>query len=59
MRSRHKEGWTVERLTTAWPAWDQLAPWLKQWHNDLDPDLQLRLGDFYRDFVRDAAQSLE
>ena len=37
---------------------DQLVPWLLQWHNDVDPDLQLRLGESHRDFVRDEARSL-
>ncbi len=26
-------------------------PWLKQWHNDMDPDYHERLGDFYAGFV--------
>jgi hypothetical protein len=55
---KHQEGWSAERLVPLLAGLDQLVPWLLQWHNDVDPDLQLRLGEFYRDFVRDEAQSL-
>ena len=57
-RMKHREGWAPERLVPLLAGLDQLVPWLLQWHNDVDPDLQLRLGEFYRDFVRDEAQSL-
>lgn len=30
---------------------DQLIPWLKQWHNDLDPTHGVRLGDSYAEFL--------
>lgn len=26
-------------------------PWLRQWHNDVDPATGLRLGDFFAEFV--------
>jgi hypothetical protein len=57
-RMKHQEGWAPARLVPLLAGLDQLVPWLLQWHNDVDPDLQLRLGEFYRDFVRDEAQSL-
>jgi hypothetical protein len=57
-RMKHREGWTPARLVPLLAGLDQLVPWLLQWYNDVDPDLQLRLGEFYRDFVRDEAQSL-
>jgi hypothetical protein len=57
-RMKHREGWAPERLVPLLAGLDQLVPWLLQWHNDVDPDLQLCLGEFYRDFVRDEAQSL-
>ena len=57
-RMKHREGWTPERLVWLLAGLDQLVPWLLQWHNDVDPDLQLRLGEFYCDFVRDEARSL-
>ena len=33
-------------------------PWLKQWHNEVDPEYGLRMGDYYADFVDDEAQAL-
>jgi hypothetical protein len=57
-RMKHREGWAPARLVPLLAGLDQLVPWLLQWHNDVDPALQLRLGEFYRDFVRDEAQSL-
>jgi hypothetical protein len=35
----------------------ELVPWLKQWHNDLDPTYGQRLGDFYESFVRTEANN--
>ena len=57
-RMKHREGWAPERLVPLLAGLDQLVPWLLQWHNDVDPDLQPPLGEFYRDFVRDEARSL-
>lgn len=28
-----------------------LLPWLKQWHNDVDPEYGTRLGDFFESFM--------
>ena len=49
-RMKHQEGWAPARLLPLLAGLDQLVPWLLQWHNDIAPDLQLRLGEFYRDF---------
>ena len=57
-RMKHREGWAPARLVPLLAGLDQLVPWLLQWHNDVDPDLQLRLGKFSRDFVRGEVQSL-
>jgi hypothetical protein len=56
MKSR--EGWTPDRLVPLLAGLDQLVPWLIQWHNDLDPEYDLKMGDYYRDFVADEAQAL-
>lgn len=37
----------------------ELVPWLKQWHNDLDPTYNLRMGDYYAGFVEGEAKELE
>ena len=57
-RMKTREGWTPGRLAPLLAGLDQLVPWLLQWHNDIDPEYDLRMGDYYRDFVRDEAQTL-
>ena len=52
------KGWPADRLAPLLAGIDQLVPWLLQWHNDFDPDMQLRWGEFFRDFVRDEAKDL-
>ena len=37
----------------------ELVPWLRQWHNDLDPTYNLRMGDYYAGFVEGEAKDLE
>ena len=34
----------------------ELLPWLKQWHNALDPDYGLKMGDYYEGFIQDEAR---
>lgn len=51
------EGWPTERLIPLLAALQQLVPWLKQWHNDLDPTFGERMGDYYTGFLADEARS--
>ena len=37
----------------------QLIPWLRQWHNDLDPALGVRLGDYFLSYLEDELRLLE
>ncbi|MFP4585294.1 MAG: DUF7008 domain-containing protein, partial [Desulfococcaceae bacterium] len=37
----------------------ELLPWIKQWHNDLDPEFNLRMGDFFEDFIAEEARRLD
>ena len=46
-----QDGWTATRLTPLLAIIEENLPWLKQWHNDLDPDYNLRLGDFLETFL--------
>lgn len=55
---KDQHGWSKERLAPLLAGLKDLLPWLKQWHNDLDPHFQLRLGDFYNNFVRDETHAL-
>ena len=36
----------------------QLMPWLRQWHNDLDPSLGVRLGDYFLSYMEDELRRL-
>ena len=36
----------------------QLIPWLRQWHNDLDPALGVRLGDYFLSYMEDELRRL-
>ena len=33
-------------------------PWLRQWHNDLDPALGVRLGDYFLSYMEDELRRL-
>ncbi|MCG6867373.1 MAG: BREX-2 system adenine-specific DNA-methyltransferase PglX, partial [Gammaproteobacteria bacterium] len=47
-----REGWSPERLTPLLAGLGELVPWLKQWHNDIDPDYNERMGDFFETYLR-------
>ena len=36
----------------------ELLPWLKQWHNDIDPESGLQMGDYFEGFVQDEARQM-
>ena len=44
-------GWPPERLTPLLAGLADLLPWLKQWHNDLNPEYGLGLGDYFGGFL--------
>ncbi len=52
-------GWDRSRLIPLLAVLDQLIPWLRQWHNDLDPIHGVRLGDHYAEFLTGECQNLE
>ena len=35
---------------------NELLSWLKQWHNQLDPEFGLKMGDYYEEYVREEAK---
>ncbi|MGK7952975.1 MAG: BREX-2 system adenine-specific DNA-methyltransferase PglX [Xenococcaceae cyanobacterium] len=37
----------------------ELLPWLKQWHNDIDPEYDLRMGDYFAGFIQEEARRLD
>ena len=36
----------------------ELLPWLKQWHNEVDPEFGERMGDYFEGFVNEEARQL-
>ena len=40
-------------------ALDELIPWLKQWHNEIEPEFGERLGDYYEGFLSEELRQLE
>lgn len=56
-RKDHR-GWPTDALVPFLAELDQLVPWLKQWHNDVDPEFGQRMGDYYAEFVQSQAHEL-
>jgi hypothetical protein len=52
------DGWAAPRLIPLLAGLLELAPWLLQWHNDVDPETGIHMGDYFADFVEDEARSL-
>ena len=40
-------------------ALEELIPWLKQWHNELNPEFGERMGEFYEGFLFEELRRLE
>ncbi len=55
---KDNEGWPPERLQPLLAGIQELVPWLRQWHNDLDPTYGERMGDYYKGFVAEEARTL-
>ena len=46
------------RLVPLLACLDELVPWLKQWHNDVDPQYNVPMGDYFEDFVNQEARRM-
>ncbi|BCS31414.1 DNA methylase [Luteitalea sp. TBR-22] len=55
---RQNEGWSPERLTPLLAGLLDVVPWLQQWHNDVDPQFNMRLGDYFADYADQQARAL-
>jgi hypothetical protein len=55
---KDSDGWPAERLAPLLAGVIELVPWLLQWHNEYDPDLGARMGDYFVDFVETEARAL-
>lgn len=36
----------------------ELLPWLKQWHNEVDPEFGMAMGDYFEGFISEEARQL-
>jgi len=48
---KESEGWPAARLTPLLAGLLELLPWLKQWHNAIDPQYGVGMGDYFEGFV--------
>ena len=55
---KDNEGWLPERLQPLLAGLLELAPWLDQWHNVVDPTYGERMGNYYQGFVAEEARAL-
>jgi len=55
---KDNEGWPPERLQALLAGLLELVPWLKQWHNEINPTYGERMGDYYAGFVSEEARAL-
>ncbi len=55
---RQSEAAESGELTALLAGLDELVPWLKQWHNELDPQYGQRMGDYFASFVETQVRSL-
>ena len=51
LEMKEQEGWSPARLTPLLAGLLELLPWLRQWHNELDPASGQRLGDYFAQFL--------
>ena len=58
-RVKNYEGWAPHRRVPLLTGIVELLPWLKQWHNDIHPEYQDRMGEFFQQFVEDEARTME
>ncbi len=57
-RMRTEEGWEPKRLKPILAGLLDLREWLKQWHDDLDPETGLKLGTYFSEFAEAQCQEL-
>ena len=52
-------GWSSERLTLLLAGLADLLPWLKQWHNEMNPECGMGLADYFAGFLDEEAREQE
>ncbi|WP_342595959.1 BREX-2 system adenine-specific DNA-methyltransferase PglX [Salinicola lusitanus] len=59
MERKEQDGWEPDKLMPMLVALEELIPWLKQWHNELNPEFGERMGEFYENFLFEELRELE
>jgi SAM-dependent methyltransferase len=54
----HLGGHDDPRLVPLLACLIELLPWLKQWHNDVDPEFGLHMGDYFAGFIQEEARQM-
>jgi hypothetical protein len=57
-RYEHAKEQEGRKLVPLLAAIGQLIPWLKQWHNDLDPTYGTRMGDYFDNYLAEESKAL-
>jgi hypothetical protein len=50
---RDTDGWPSARLLPMLAGLLEIVPWLRQWHNDVDAETGLRMGDYFAGFIEE------
>ncbi|WP_252180112.1 BREX-2 system adenine-specific DNA-methyltransferase PglX [Endozoicomonas sp. 4G] len=56
---KEEDGFTGQQLMPMLVAIEELIPWLKQWHNELDPEFELKMGDYFEGWLNEELQELD
>ena len=56
--ARKREGWDARRLTPILAGLDQLLPWIRQWHPEIDPEFGDTAGQSYQALLENDAHEL-
>jgi hypothetical protein len=56
--AKNNQGWPEKKLKMLLGGLLDLLPWLKQWHNEMDPDYGMGLGDYFEGFLDEECRAL-
>jgi len=56
--NRQDEGWSENRRMPMLAGLSELIPWLRQWHNEIDPTYGERMGDYFAAFISEEIRSI-
>ncbi|MBX3168152.1 MAG: BREX-2 system adenine-specific DNA-methyltransferase PglX [Candidatus Eremiobacteraeota bacterium] len=59
LERREQDGWEKDQLTPLLAGLAELLPWLKQWHNEVDPHSGERMGDYFESFLSEQLRELD